>query len=125
VVMGSRFLNTIECRVHEDIKKAMIAAEMTDTMIIQRSIGSPVRVLKNDWAFTIAKMEAEGATLEQLLPKLSGQLSGEAWVTGGADAVFPCGQVIGRIRETLTVQALVDKIMDEAEAVRKRLAALG
>lgn len=49
VIMGSRFLNTQECRIHPSIKEKLIKAEMTDTMVIQKSIGSPVRVLKNDW----------------------------------------------------------------------------
>ena len=124
VLIGSRFINTVECKVNEGIKQAMIDAGLTETIVIQKSINSPVRVLNNDWARTIAKMEADGATLEELLPKLSGQLSGEAWITGGADAVFPCGQVIGRTKNTLTVKALVDQIMAEAKSVEKRIHSL-
>ncbi len=121
VLIGSRFINATECKVNEGIKQAMIDAGLTETTVIQKSINSPVRVLNNDWAKEIAKMEADGATLEELLPKLSGQLSGEAWTTGGADAVFPCGQVIGRIKETLPVQEIVDKIMAEAKSVESRI----
>ena len=121
VLMGSRFLNTLECRIHEDIKQNMLESGLTDTMIVQRSIGSPVRVLKNEWALEILKMEEDGATFEQLLPKLSGQLSGEAWLVGGSNAVFPCGQVIGRTKETLPIRELVSGIMDEAERVVRRI----
>ncbi|MFH2132439.1 MAG: nitronate monooxygenase [bacterium] len=124
VIMGSRFLNTDECRIHANTKERFLRAELTDTMVIQRSIHSPVRVLQNEWALKILEMENSGATLEDLLPKLSGQLSGQSWLTGGDDAVFPCGQVIGRVKETLPIKALVDKIIAEAGATRKRLAAI-
>jgi nitronate monooxygenase len=121
VLMGSRFLNTNECRIHAEIKNNMIGADLTDTMIIQRSIGSPIRVLKNDWAREILKMEADGVSFEQLLPKLSGQLSGEAWIVGGTDAVFPCGQVIGRTKDTIPIGELVARIMSEAVQAGKRI----
>jgi NADH:quinone reductase (non-electrogenic) len=124
VIMGTRFLNTDECRIHANTKARFVDAAMTDTMVIQKSIGSPVRVLQNSWAMKILEMENDGASFEELLPKLSGQLSGESWLTGGDDAVFPCGQVVGRVKETLSIQALVDKIMAEAMDAQKRLAAL-
>ena len=121
VLIGSRFINVNECKVSDSIKQEMIKAGLTDTTVIQKSIHSPVRVLNNNWAQEILEMENRGATLEELLPKLSGQLSGEAWTTGGADAVFPCGQVIGRIKETLSVKELVDQILAEAKSVEQRI----
>lgn len=124
VIMGSRFLNTDECRIHANTKERFVKAGLTDTMVIQKSIHSPVRVLQNEWANQILEMENSGATLEELLPKLSGQLSGESWLTGGDDAVFPCGQVIGRVKETLSIAALVEKIMAEAGEVQQRVAAV-
>ncbi len=124
VVIGSRFLNVTECKVSDKIKQEMIDAKMTDTMVIQKSIKSPIRVLDNAWAREILEMEANGATLEELLPKLSGQLSGEAWTSGGEKAIFPCGQVIGRIKENLSVQELVDQIIVEATNTEARLHSL-
>lgn len=124
VIMGSRFLNADECRIHYSAKEKYIQAQMTDTMIIQRSIRSPVRVLRNQWAEEVLEMENRGAGLEELLPKLSGNLSGEAWLTGGDEAIFPAGQVVGRTKDTLPVKDLVERIMSEAEAVQQRMASL-
>jgi NADH:quinone reductase (non-electrogenic) len=121
VIMGSRFLNTVECGVHQSIKDKIIAAEMTDTMIIQKSIGSPIRVYKNEWAKKIEELENKGASLEELLPYITSQKAATAWVEGGDDAVFPCGQVIGRTKETLTVKDLVVKIMNEAKEAAARI----
>ncbi len=124
VVIGSRFINVKECKVDEIIKKQMINAGLTDTTVIQKSINSPIRVLDNNWAREIIEMEENGATLEELLPKLSGQLSGEAWTTGGENAIFPCGQVIGRIKETVSVKELVDQVLSEAKSVETRIHSL-
>ncbi len=121
VIMGSRFLNTTECPVHQSIKDKIIAAEITDTMVIQKSIGSPIRVYRNDWAKKIEELENKGASLEELLPYITSQKAATAWVEGGDDAVFPCGQVIGRTKETLSIKELVAKIMSEAEATAKRI----
>lgn len=124
VLMGSRFLNTQECIIHEDIKNLMINAGLSDTMVVQKSIKSPVRVLDNEWAREVAEMEARGATLEELLPKISGQLSGEAWFKGGTGAIFPCGQVIGRTRDTPSISDLVARIVNEAREVGEKIGAL-
>ena len=124
ILMGSAFLNTDECRIHPRIKEKLIQAEMTDTMIIQKSIKSPVRVLKNKWAMDILNDEENGASLEELLPKLSGIRSGKAWIEGTEEAVFPCGQVIGRINEKLSVSQRVHQIMEEALRIQKRVEAI-
>jgi nitronate monooxygenase len=121
VIMGSRFLNTEECRIHSSIKEKLIKAEMTDTMVIQKSIGSPVRVLKNEWSKKIEEAEKKGASLEELLPLITSKRASEAWLDGGEDAVFPCGEVVGRTKETLPIKDLVEKIMAEAEESSKRI----
>jgi len=124
VIMGSRFINTDECLVHPDSKERFIEAGLTDTVVIQKSINSPVRVLDNEWARRILEMEERGATLQELMPMISGKNSGESWLTGDQKAIFPCGQVVGRVKETLPIKVLIDRIMAEAEAVQRRLASL-
>ena len=124
VIMGSRFLNTKECPIHQNIKDRIIQAELTSTMVIQKSIGSPIRVLRNKWAEEIEALENKGASLEELLPYITSQKAATAWKDGGEDAVFPGGQVVGRTKETLPVKELVQKIMAEAAEVSKRIDAI-
>jgi nitronate monooxygenase len=115
VLMGTRFLSTSECRIHPLIKKKLLQAKATDTILIQRSIGSTRRVLKNDWAKKILEMESKGISLEQLLPYISGSRTEYAWIHGEEDAIFPCGQVVGRIKEILSIKDVIASIMSEAE----------
>jgi len=114
----------IKCPIHVNANERFVDANITDTMVINKSVHSPVHILKNELAQKILKMENNVATLEELLKKLSGQLPGELWFIGGDDAAFPSGQVVGRARETLSIKTLIDKIMVETEDTRKRLLAV-
>lgn len=125
MLVGTRFLNTLECRIHPKIKESLIKAQETDTVVIQRSIGSAIRVLKNTWADKVLEMERKGASREELMPLISGKRAGDAWIHGGDDAVFACGQVVGRTIETLSIKDLVSKIMSEAEETRQRVLGQG
>jgi len=121
VLMGTRFLNTRECRIHPALKEKLIQARETDTVVIQRSIGSATRVLKNDWAEKILEMERKGTTLEELLPYIGGKRAEHAWTQGEEDAVLACGQVVGRTKESLPIKDLVAEIMSEAEETSQRI----
>ena len=121
VLMGTRFMNTEECAIHQSHKDRFIQAQETETVVIQRSIGSATRVLKNAWAEKVLDLEKKGTSLEELLPVISGKRTASAWLDGGDEAVIACGQVVGRTRETLPVKTLVDRIMEEAETAAKRV----
>jgi nitronate monooxygenase len=121
VLMGTRFISTNECRVHPKHKQNIIEAGESDTVVIQRSIGSATRVLKNEWAEKILEMEAKGSSLEELMPLIGGHRGARAWISGEEDAPFGCGQVIGRIKENLSVKDLVSEIAKEAEDVYEKI----
>jgi NAD(P)H-dependent flavin oxidoreductase YrpB (nitropropane dioxygenase family) len=121
VLMGTRFLNTLECGIHNSHKEKFLQAQETDTVVIQRSIGSATRVLKNAWAEHVLDLEKKETPLEELLPVISGKRTASAWTNGGEEAVIACGQVVGRTKETLSVKDLVDRIMSEAQEVSERV----
>lgn len=121
VLMGTRFLNTVEAAIHPDHKERFIRAQETDTVVIQRSIGSATRVLKNSWAEHVLDLEKKQTPLEELLPVITGRRTAAAWRDGGEEAVIACGQVVGRTRETLPVKDLVDRIMTQAEEVSQKI----
>ena len=121
IVMGTRFLATKECIAHENVKKWVLEASEGDTMIIQRSIQSNVRVAKNAVATRFAEAEARGASLQELLQMISPR-GREALLNGDLDAgTFACGQAAGLIRDLPTVGDLVRSIVQQAEEVRGRL----
>ncbi|MBP8131750.1 MAG: nitronate monooxygenase [Candidatus Hydrogenedentes bacterium] len=123
VLMGTRFMASVESPMHDNFKKWMIAAKETDTVVVERSIRNAARIIKNEAALTVARLEAEGATLEELLPIIAGKVGRDAYLSGDVNAgTIACGQVVGRIHEIKTCKQIIDDIIAEA---RERLAQLG
>lgn len=126
VLMGTRFMATKECALHDDFKKAFVEAAETATMMAQKSIGDPIRVLRNETAEKVLEMEQQGATLEDLIPLIAGAASREAMAGGDVQrAMMSCGQVVGLVHEIPTVKEVVDSIINEAKEVLDRLARFG
>jgi len=122
VVMGTRFVATHECIAHPKIKEWLVKAKETDTTLIDRSIGLPMRVIKNEPAEKALEMDKRGASLEELLTVISGALGRKAWLEGDIDAgVVSLGMVVGRIHEILSVKEVIDGIIEEAKDICKRL----
>ncbi len=55
VQMGTRFVCTDECDAHENFKKAYLAAEKEDLVIIKSPVGLPGRVIRNRFVEDIKK----------------------------------------------------------------------
>jgi len=122
VVMGTRFVLTHECVAHPKIKEWLVKAKETDTFLIDRSLGLPMRVIKNKPAEKALEMDKRGASLEELLTVIGGALGKKAWIEGDVDAgVLSLGMAVGRIHEILSVKEVIDGIIEEAKAICKRV----
>ncbi len=120
VNMGTRFVATKEAPAHENVKKKLVEAKETDTILVERSLRNTLRALKNKHALKIKEMEEKGATLEELAPLLSGLRGLKALQTGETDeALIACGQVVGLINDIPTVKELIEGIIQEAERILK------
>jgi len=123
VAIGTRFMATHEISVHPKVKELFVHAGETDTMITQRPTRGPLRVLRNPHAEKVLEMENKGASLEELLPLYSGQRSRRACEDGeGIDeALLGCGEVVGLIRNVVSVKEVIDEIITGARAIYERL----
>ncbi|CAH0310877.1 Nitronate monooxygenase [Peribacillus frigoritolerans] len=110
------FMATQEAPIHENVKQWMVSANETDTVVIQRNIGSPSRVALNAVSKEVDKLENEGATIEELIPLITGQRSKKVYFEGNLDGgIWSCGQSVGLIKEILTVNELIKQIVQEAK----------
>lgn len=126
VLMGTRFMASKECALHPEIVQWLLQARETDTLIIERSIKNAARVMKTDFAQRVLEMEEKGATLEELLPMISGDRSKRSYISGDVnDATIACGQVVGLIHEIPTVRESIEGIINEAGLIRQRLYKMG
>jgi len=126
IEMGTRFVAVRECPAHEAYKKLLLETKENETIIMERSVGRPARVLKTGGAQRVLEAEARGATLEELLPLISGKVNAKAALEGNMEEGFVyAGQGVGLIHDIPTVAELFDRILAEARAVGQRLQALG
>ena len=121
VLMGTRFMATQECRGHPAWKEWLVNASETDTAYVMKTIKNPSRVAKNAVAVKVLEMEAQGATLEELLPVIAGQ-GGAVFDDGELDSqLASAGQAMGLIHDVPTVKELIDRMVEEAARSRDRL----
>ncbi len=126
VLMGTRFVASKECSVHPKVKEWLLRLSETDTMIIERSIRNSHRVIKTDYTQKILEMEEKGATLEEVLPLVSGEKSRNACNSGDfSNAVMVAGQAVGLIRDIPSVKEIIESIISEAGLIVQRLHNLG
>ena len=125
VVMGTRFIPTHECPAHLRIKEWFVKASETDTLMIQRSIRNAARVMRNEAAEKALALEQRGATLEEWMTVISGDLGKKALDEGNADsAVIACGQCVGLIHEIKTVKEVIEETIRDAQTLIERLSTL-
>ncbi len=124
-IIGSRFLMAEECPVHPNLKKAMIEATELDTDVCMRSIGFAHRVWLNGPARKTIEIEANGGGLEDILPYVSGEAARKMYETGDTEAgTVSVSQGIGLLKKIQPAKEIVREIMQEAEAIHRRLEAL-
>ena len=122
--MGTRFVATVECPIHDAVKQALVHANERDTRLLMRTLRNTARFLANDNTEKVLEIEARGdATIQDIKQYMSG-LEGKVMIETGDlnQGVFSAGQVIGMIRDVPTVQELFDRIVGEAtELMTRRL----
>ena len=121
IQMGTRFVVSVEAEVHENYKRAILKAGDRSTVETGRSTGHPVRVIKNKLAREFMKLEAQGASLEELEKLGTGALR-RAVVEGDMDTgSIMAGQISGLIKDIKPVKDIMDDIVKEAKDIIMRL----
>jgi enoyl-[acyl-carrier protein] reductase II len=119
VQLGTRFIATPEASVHENYKRAVLAADVHDTCLVGPA-ALPIRQLRN--AFTRKFDAAPGAEREALFKASSlkkAALEGDVeW--GKVEA----GQSAGLVDEILPAAEVMKRLVHELEQARRRLASL-
>jgi nitronate monooxygenase len=127
--MGTRFIATQEAPVHENVKRALVAASELDTRLIMRPIGNTERVMTNRAVEEILNIErdraikGESVEIDDIRHLVAGVQNRKVLQEGEMDAgAWSCGMVAGLIHDIPTCKELIDTIMSEAEElIRGRL----
>lgn len=118
--MGTRFIATKEAPVHENVKRAIVAASELDTRLVMRPLRNTERVLTNPAVERLLEKEkALGADLkfEDIIEEVAGVYP-KIMMNGDMDAgAWSCGMVAGLINDIPTCKELIDRIMSEADEI--------
>ena len=121
VQMGTIFVCSEECTVHENYKNAVIKAGDRSTVITGRSTGHPVRMIKNKLYREFDKLEKSGASVEEIEKLGAGRLR-LACIEGDVDmGSVMAGQISGLIKEIKPVKEIIENIIAECDSVISRL----
>jgi len=121
--VGTCLLASAECPIHENYKQAILKAKDSDTVVTGRSIGGPVRVLKNKMARTYLELEKRNATLEELEHVTLGGLR-RAVLEGDVETgSVMTGQVAGMLHEIKPLRQIFAELVAGGDARIKELAA--
>jgi len=120
VLMGTRVLTASECPVHQNWKDAILGAEATDTVFLNRSGPGPaLRALKTE---RTARIQKEG------VENIFGEFAGTQDVYFGGDleaGIALTGQVAGRIKEVRPIAEILESTLDEFRATASRMGGFG
>ncbi|TDN01954.1 nitronate monooxygenase, partial [Lactobacillus crispatus] len=114
----TRFIATKEAPVHDNVKKALVAATELDTRLVMRALRNTERVLTNANVEKLIQIEREkgpALKIEDIMDQVAGVYP-KVMIDGEMDAgAWSCGMVVGLIHDIPTVKELIDRIMSEAE----------
>ncbi len=121
VQVGTCLLASEECPIHENYKQAVLKAKDSDTTVTGRSIGGPVRVLKNKMAREYLALEKRGATLEELETVTLGGLR-RAVLEGDVErGSVMMGQVAGMVHEVRPLRRIFEELVNGGKAVLEQV----
>ena len=117
IQVGTCLLASEECPIHENYKQAILKAKDSDTTVTGRSIGGPVRVLKNKMAREYLALEKRGASLEELEAVTLGGLR-RAVLEGDVEhGSVMSGQVAGMLHEIRPLRQIFEDLYSGGRSV--------
>lgn len=117
VQIGTVLLGSEECPIHQNYKNALIKAKDRATVVTGRSVGVPVRVLKNGMTRDYLELEQSGAEKMELEKFTLGALR-RAVHEGDVDrGSLMAGQDASYIKEVRPLRVILEEMMKEYESL--------
>jgi enoyl-[acyl-carrier protein] reductase II len=124
VQLGTRFIATPEASVHDNYKRAVLAADVDGSALVARG-RLPIRQLKNAFSEKFNAAERAGATQAELDEIFKAASLKQAALEGDVEwGKVEAGQSAGLVDEILPAAEVVRRLVLEMEEARARLARL-
>ena len=119
VQMGTIFVAAEESIASDAYKNKIVKAKDIDTKVTGRSTGHPVRVLRNQQSKEYLRLEAEGASFEELEKLTLGGLKKAVVDVDVIHGSVMAGQIAGLVKEIRSCKDIVEGLNAEAESLLK------
>ena len=119
VQMGTIFVAAEESIASDAYKNKIVKAKDIDTKVTGRSTGHPVRVLRNKQSQEYLRLEAEGASFEELEKLTLGGLRKAVMEGDVIHGSVMAGQIAGLVKEIRSCKDIVGGLNAEAESLLK------
>jgi NADH:quinone reductase (non-electrogenic) len=120
VNMGTRFMATKECDIHENVKQKIVENTERDTLLTNRTLRNTSRVARNAVSEEVVRIQQDPTkTIEDVRHLVAG-VRGRTNVMGAGDTdggIWTVGQSQGLIHDVPTCAELVNRLAREAEEV--------
>ena len=117
IQVGTCLLASVECPIHENYKQAVLKAKDSDTVVTGRSVGGPVRCLKNKMTREYLALEKQGASLDELEKVTLGGLRRAVLEGDMEHGSVMSGQVAGMLHEIKPVRQIFEELYNGGKAV--------
>ena len=119
IVMGTRFMATKECLIHQNVKDKMQEADELSTNLMFRTMHNTARVFKNSVSDEVVEIESTGtAAFEDVKDLVAGQRGRVVFDEGDLEhGIWSAGISVGRVKDVLSCKDMVSRIIGDAEEI--------
>ena len=123
VQMGTVFCASQEAPIAQEYKEAIVNCQLTDTVVIGREIGAPVRLIKSDVVKELADQIKGGLSRDEFEKLNLGALVKALAKGDTEEGIVTIGQVAGNVTAIRPVKEIIESVVTEAKEVLNNLSA--
>lgn len=117
IQIGTCLLVSEECPIHDNYKAELIRSKDNSTTVTGRSLGAPVRIIKNPMAREYLKLEAQAASRDELEQITLGGLRKAVFDGDMKNGSVMAGQVCGQLKEVRPLAVILEDLYQGAKKV--------
>ncbi len=117
IQIGTSLLVSEECPIHDNYKAELIKSKDNSTTVTGRSLGAPVRIIKNPMAREYLKLEAQAASRDELEQITLGGLRKAVFDGDMKNGSVMAGQVCGQLKEVRPLAVILEDLYQGAKKV--------
>ena len=118
IQMGTAFLVSKECTIHQNFKDLLIKADSADVVVTGRKTGHAVRCIENNLTKAFRALDEENAENEAYIALGTGAAFKSAREGDVVDGSVMAGQIVGLVNAEKTAAQIIQDVVDHYNRLR-------